>query len=162
MDYYFDRDYIDEKLADDDNFLSIKKYDNNFHLKLILNENDLYFEKNNSSRDLKQVYCFLESMENQYLENNNECNNNFFFENDINFPIKSETDNSIYLVSLIGCNVTKNLKFRCSCGLKFKIGYRKKCKHIKSIILTIKKKFSDQKDSNLDKLTDEISCIYLA
>ena len=96
-------------------------------------------------------------MEKSYL-NRNLNNYQYVIKNKIDFPIKSDSDESLYLVSIFNNQLTDKIDFSCSCGLKFKVGYRKKCKHIKNTIDQIKVCNIDNrnKDNNLSSLISNL------
>lgn len=74
----------------------------------------------------------------------------------MNIPVKSSSSNDIYFVSVNSNN--QNFDLECTCGLKFGIGKRKKCKHITYIINTMleEKNFNCK---NEVKITDEINLL---
>ena len=48
-------------------------------------------------------------------------------------PIKSSTSEDIYNVFINYDNIIEEYEFKCTCGLKFNVGLRVKCKHISFI-----------------------------
>lgn len=48
-------------------------------------------------------------------------------------PIKSSTSEDIYNVFINYDNIIEEYEFKCTCGLKFNVGLRIKCKHISFI-----------------------------
>jgi hypothetical protein len=74
----------------------------------------------------------------------------------MNIPVKSSSSTDIYYISVKSNNT--NFDLECTCGLKFGIGKRKKCKHINYVINTIleEKTFNCK---NEVKITDEINLL---
>jgi hypothetical protein len=48
-------------------------------------------------------------------------------------PIKSSTSEDTYNVFINYDNIIEEYEFKCTCGLKFNVGLRVKCKHISFI-----------------------------
>ena len=65
-------------------------------------------------------------------------------------PIKSFTSEDIYYISILYNKYNKKLEFNCTCGLKFNIQYRTKCKHIAEI----KKTLNEQPNSKKDEINN--------
>jgi len=65
-------------------------------------------------------------------------------------PIKSFTSEDIYYISILYNKYNKKLEFNCTCGLKFNIQYRTKCKHIAEI----KKTLNEQPNSKRDEINN--------
>ena len=59
--------------------------------------------------------------------------NTYDFNGKLDFCIKSDNSNSEYIVRLCADNIFKEYDIKCTCGLKFGIGPRDKCKHINII-----------------------------
>ena len=66
---------------------------------------------------------------NDFIQENNISN---FTE--IKIPVNSYSSNSVYNVSIFYDKNLNKYKMNCSCGEKFNIGKRKKCKHINNIL----------------------------
>lgn len=138
MEIYFDEEELQYKLENDDNKINIKdtKYNNFIEIKLNIN-NELIFKCNSTKNNNIYIDKFIKYMEDSYL-NKNLNNSRYIIKNRIDFPIKSDNDESLYLVSIYNNELLGKIDFSCSCGLKFKVGYRRKCKHIKNTINQIK------------------------
>jgi hypothetical protein len=82
-------------------------------------------------------------------------NNDNFHVININscIPIKSFTSDDVYYISILYNKHKKKLEFICTCGLKFNIPQRTKCKHI----LEIKKTLNEQPDSKKDEINNILS-----
>ena len=69
-------------------------------------------------------------------------------------PVSSETSESEYEVYL---NMSKeNITCQCSCGMKFGIGLRNKCKHISHIIYSLVNKVSDNEELSQTKIAETL------
>jgi hypothetical protein len=69
-------------------------------------------------------------------------------------PISSETSESEYEVYL---NISKEkMTCQCSCGMKFGIGLRNKCKHISHIIYSLVDKVSDNEELSQTKMYETL------
>jgi len=79
----------------------------------------------------------------------NNDNSNFISINSC-IPIKSFTSEDIYYINILYNKNKKKLEFNCTCGLKFNIPQRTKCKHI----LEIKKTLNEQPDSKKDEINN--------
>jgi len=64
-------------------------------------------------------------------------------------PIKSFTSEDIYYISIL-YNKYNKLEFNCTCGLKFNIRYRSKCKHISEVT----KKLNEHSNSRKDEINN--------
>lgn len=78
----------------------------------------------------------MSNIDNSYVININTC-----------IPIKSFTSEDIYYISILYNN---KLEFNCTCGLKFNIRYRSKCKHISEVT----KKLNEQSNSRKDEINN--------
>ena len=68
------------------------------------------------------------------IDDNAIINDNTIVENNIlKIPIKSFSSNDIYSVTIY-VNNKNEFCGECNCGLKFNVGLRKKCKHIRHCI----------------------------
>lgn len=78
--------------------------------------------------------------------------NNFIEENNIShfnqliIPINSFSSNSVYNVSIFYVKNLNKYKMNCSCGEKFNIGKRKKCKHINNVLQSIYRDIDNSKN----------------
>lgn len=61
-------------------------------------------------------------------------------------PIKSFTSEDIYYISILYNKYNNKLEFNCTCGLKFNIRYRSKCKHISEVTKKLNEQFDSRKD----------------
>lgn len=69
-------------------------------------------------------------------------------------PVSSETSESEYEVYL---NISKEkISCQCSCGMKFGIGLRNKCKHISHIIYSLVNKVSDNEELSQTKIAETL------
>jgi len=154
MDIFFDTYELEQKLTNNINEINIiDKSDNSFiEINLDCN-NKLTFNCNCLNRKCLHVTNFLNYLDNKYQ--NNSISDQYIIEKKIDFPIKSESDESLYLVSFYDNN--KNIDYRCSCGLKFGRGYRKKCKHIKNTINQIKLEYEESINECLDGLVEKMT-----
>jgi hypothetical protein len=79
--------------------------------------------------------------------------NNFIEENNIShfneliIPINSFSSNSIYNVSIFYLKNLNKYKMNCSCGEKFNIGKREKCKHINNILKSLYRDIDNSKNN---------------
>ena len=62
-----------------------------------------------------------------------DIDNSRLFYIDTCVPIKSFSSKDIYYITIVYNKSRKRLEFNCTCGLKFDIGQRTKCKHITKI-----------------------------
>ena len=69
-------------------------------------------------------------------------------------PISSETSQSEYEVYLNICK--EKITCQCSCGMKFGVGLRNKCKHISHIIYSLVNKVSDKEDLSQTKMFETL------
>lgn len=157
MDIFFNKEEFEDKLNNDENEINIIDSKNNCFIEIKLNiNNKLIFNCNNFKYGCLYVNNFIKFLEESY-NNRNLCNNQYVIENKIDFPIKSDSDESLYLVSISENKLLNKIDFSCSCGLKFKIGYRKKCKHIKNTINQIKICYENYyKNDNISELISEL------
>jgi hypothetical protein len=70
---------------------------------------------------------------------------NIQFKDQVCIPIKSYTTDDIYHVSVLYDITLKEVIYSCTCGIKYGIGMRNKCKHISNI-----KSLSFKKLNNID------------
>lgn len=78
--------------------------------------------------------------------------------NILTIPVKSSTSDDEYYVFVTFNEETFKLEMECTCGLKFKVGMRKKCKHItssKSIVVSHLKTNSSDLLKEFDKMSFE-------
>lgn len=157
MDIFFNKEEFEDKLNNDENEINIIDSKNNCFIEIKLNiNNKLIFNCNNFKNGRLFVNNFIKFLEESY-NNRNLCNNQYVIENKIDFPIKSDSDESLYLVSISENKLLNKIDFSCSCGLKFKIGYRKKCKHIKNTINQIKICYENYyKNDNISELISQL------
>ena len=66
--------------------------------------------------------------------------------NKLCIPIKSSTSDDIYNVHITYNSQLNNINYECTCGMKFGIGMRNKCKHISSVGLSFIKKLNKAKE----------------
>ena len=76
-----------------------------------------------SSKKKLKIYSFNS---NELIESND---SKIYFTN-LSIPIKSSTSDDIYNVLIYYDDDLEDYDFRCSCGVKFNVGLRIKCKHI--------------------------------
>jgi len=76
--------------------------------------------------------------------------NSYFINIDTCIPIKSFTSEEIYYISILYNKSNNKLEFNCTCGLKFNIRYRSKCKHISEV----KKNLNEHSDSRKDEMNN--------
>jgi hypothetical protein len=60
--------------------------------------------------------------------------NNISHFTEINIPVNSFSSSSVYNVSIFYQKNLNKYKITCSCGEKFNVGKRKKCKHINNVL----------------------------
>ena len=157
MDIFFNKEEFEDKINNYENEINIIDSKNNCFIEIKLNiNNKLIFNCNNFKYGCLYVNNFIKFLEESY-NNRNLCNNQYVIENKIDFPIKSDSDESLYLVSISENKLLNKIDFSCSCGLKFKIGYRKKCKHIKNTINQIKICYENYyKNDNISELISQL------
>ena len=157
MDIFFNKEEFEDKLNNDENEINITDSKNNCFIEIKLNiNNKLIFNCNNFKYGCLYVNNFIKFLEESY-NNRNLYNNQYVIENKIDFPIKSDSDESLYLVSISENKLLNKIDFSCSCGLKFKIGYRKKCKHIKNTINQIRICYENYyKNDNISELISQL------
>ena len=157
MDIFFNKEEFEDKLNNDENEINITDSKNNCFIEIKLNiNNKLIFNCNNFKYGCLYVNNFIKFLEESY-NNRNLYNNQYVIENKIDFPIKSDSDESLYLVSISENKLLNKIDFSCSCGLKFKIGYRKKCKHIKNTIDQIRICYENYyKNDNISELISQL------
>tara|TARA_B100001175_G_C19449292_1_gene610446 strand:+ start:825 stop:1313 length:489 start_codon:yes stop_codon:yes gene_type:complete len=156
MDIYFNQEELEDKLKTDSNELNVIDSKNNCYIEIKLNiNNQLIFNCNCLENSCIHVDNFINYMEQSYLKTD-QNNSQYSIKNKIDFPIKSDSDESLYLVSIFE-NMEGKIDFSCSCGLKFNIGYRKKCKHIKNTINIIKMKSFENNNKSTNNLSNLIS-----
>jgi hypothetical protein len=84
----------------------------------------------------------MSNLDNSYLINFNS-----------NIPIKSSSSDDIYYISILYNKYKKKLEFNCTCGLKYNIPLRNKCKHISEI----KKILNETPVSKKDEINEILS-----
>ena len=150
MEYYYNRDYLQEKFDKNENILVVfcEIGQKIFTQEIIFNENmSIDFKCS-----CKIPYCDHLEMLVNYIKNNylNIDKNHFFKINYINLnkflsiPI-SGSKGDHYCID-IKYDYNKNFTYHCSCGLKYTKYNRHKCKHIDNTLNSILNVFNNKKD----------------
>lgn len=155
MEYYYSRDYLQDKFDRDENklivFCEIGK--KTFEQEIIFNENMTMDFKCSCSIP----YCNHLDMLVDYIKSNYELinKNRFFKINYVNLnkylciPV-SGSKGDLYL-NEIKFDHNKNFTYHCSCGLKYTKYNRHKCKHIVDTLNSILNVFNNKKEEYEDK-----------
>jgi len=61
--------------------------------------------------------------------------NNIQFDGELCIPLKSFTSDDIYYINISLDKTLDKIKYNCTCGNKYGVGYRTRCKHISHIKL---------------------------
>ena len=73
--------------------------------------------------------------------------NNISHFTEINIPVNSFSSKSIYNISIFYEKNFNKYKITCSCGEKFNVGKRKKCKHINNVLNSLYKDIENTKNN---------------
>lgn len=150
MEYYYCRDYLQDKFDNNENKLIVYCEIGNtvFNQEIIINE-DMSIQFKCSCN---VPYCNHLDMLVDFIKSNYESihRNHFFKLNYSNLNIclsipVSGSKGDLYL-NEIKYDHTKNFTYHCSCGLKYTKYNRHKCKHIVNTLNNIVSKFNSQKE----------------
>ena len=157
MEYYYSRDYLQDKFDRNENKLIVFCEVGNTCLnqEIILNE-DMSIQFKCSC---KKPYCeHLDILVNFIQSNYESVHKNHFFKinySNINIYLSipvSGSKGDLYL-NEIKYDHAKNFSYHCSCGLKYTKYNRHKCKHINDTLSNIVSKFNTQKEEYDESLS---------
>jgi len=81
----------------------------------------------------------MSTIDNSYFININSC-----------IAIKSFTSEDIYYISILHNKYNNKIELNCTCGLKFNVRNRSKCKHI----LEVKKILNEESETKKDEINN--------
>lgn len=150
MDYYYNRDYLQDRFDKDENKLIVYcEIDTKIFTQEIIFNEDMSI---NFKCSCNQPFCQHLNQLVNFIKNNytNTYTNNLFkinlenFKNFLSIPI-SGSKGDLYLID-IKYDYFKNFTYSCSCGLKYTKYKRHKCKHVLNTLSNIVNNFNNKKE----------------